>query len=447
MTGMLSQDEKIKRGAEDSGRYFRYMAEYVGFTDEDARAIHESGLIIEKYIPDIVAKFYSQLLRYGPTRKYFIRKDGSIDQDYLQLRMHHLTNFWRRTALGVYDDSYARYVDYVGRSHTSHGADPNIYIHERYVIGQVGFVSHAIREAIYRELHDIDSQWEERAQAAWTKLMMVILEMLARAYGTERDDDTYAPRGEVNHDAIRSLAVLTYEAGLGMVLPTEDTEVLVGKVDEIPEGERKIVQVGDISVGVFHHKGNWYALRNSCLHRGGPVCTGPLNDDTLVCPWHGYQYSVISGKLLVDPSSALAKYNVDLRDGDIYIRVPLIEHEKFDFSVRDAEKPEEKPVEKQTLQENEFLLSDVLPGTIHLVVVEDEDVAVCNIGGTYYAFHNACTHAEGPLNEGELNGVRVTCPWHDSVFDVTSGAVLRGPAVDPVRTYTVTIDGGIGRVE
>jgi len=145
---MLTQDEKIKRGAEDSGRYFRYMAEYVGFSQSDADAIRESGLIIEKYIPDIVAKFYAQLLRYPPTRKYFIRADGSVDQDYLTLRMHHLTNFWRRTASGVYDDEYARYVDYVGRSHTSHGADPNCYIHARYVIGQVGFAQHAISEAI-----------------------------------------------------------------------------------------------------------------------------------------------------------------------------------------------------------------------------------------------------------------------------------------------------------
>ncbi len=444
MVQALSQDEKIKRGAEDSGQYFKYMSEYVGFTAEDAQAIHESGLIIEKYIPNIVADFYSQLLRYAPTRKYFLRKDGSIDQDYLQLRMHHLTNFWRRTAQGVYDDTYARYVDYVGRSHTSHGADPNIFIHERYVIGQVGFVSHAIRTAIYNELSDIDSEWEERAQSAWTKLMMVILEMLARAYGVERDDDTYAPRGEVNHEALHSLAVYTYESGLGMHAATEEEEVLVGREQELPDGQRKIIQFGDLSIGVFHHKGGWYALRNSCLHRGGPVCTGPLKDDILICPWHGYQYSVINGKLLVDPSTALAMYPVELRDGNVYVRLPVSEKELFDLTVVEKK---EQPVEKRVLLDNEFMLSDVPPGKIHLVSVDDEDVAVCNLGGTYYAFHNACTHAEGPLNEGSLDGSSVVCPWHDSVFDVTSGAVLRGPAEDPVRTYRVTVEGEIGRVE
>jgi nitrite reductase/ring-hydroxylating ferredoxin subunit len=142
-----------KRGAEDAGRYFRYMADFVGFTQAHADTIRETALIIEKYIPDVVSKFYAHLLRYPPTRKYFLKQDGSIDQDYLQLRMHHLTNFWRRTAGGVYDDDYARYVDYVGRAHTSQGADPHLYIPERYVIGQVGFMQHAISEAIVKDLY------------------------------------------------------------------------------------------------------------------------------------------------------------------------------------------------------------------------------------------------------------------------------------------------------
>jgi hypothetical protein len=65
----LSKQEKIQRGAEDAGRYFRYMSDFVGFTAEDAKAIREAGLVIEKYIPDIVAQFYTHLLQYVPTRK------------------------------------------------------------------------------------------------------------------------------------------------------------------------------------------------------------------------------------------------------------------------------------------------------------------------------------------------------------------------------------------
>ena len=99
------------------------------------------------------------------------------------------------------------------------------------------------------------------------------------------------------------------------------------------------------------------------------------------------------------------------------------------------------------MQPNEFAVADLPPGAITLVQVDDEDVAVYNCGGGIYATANACTHAEGPLNEGELSGCIVTCPWHDSQFDVRDGSVVRGPADEPVATYTVTIADGIGRVE
>ena len=95
--------------------------------------------------------------------------------EYLQLRMRHLTNFWLRTAEGVYDDEYTRYVDYVGRAHTSRGADPSIYIPERYVIGQVGFLQHAIDQSVIEEMHQIDEDLGHAAEDAWAKLMMVLL--------------------------------------------------------------------------------------------------------------------------------------------------------------------------------------------------------------------------------------------------------------------------------
>ena len=185
----LTQQDKVKRGAQDSWKYFRYMVDFVGFTEEDTRAIKQSGLIIEKHLPSIVGDFYTHLLRYPPTREHFIRKDGTVDQDYLQKRMLHLTNFWRRTAGGVFDEEYARYIDYVGRAHTSHGADPNIYIAERYVIGQVGFIQHAISSALHTDLHEYNPDLEVRASRAWNLLLMVILEMLARAYYDEHEGE------------------------------------------------------------------------------------------------------------------------------------------------------------------------------------------------------------------------------------------------------------------
>jgi nitrite reductase/ring-hydroxylating ferredoxin subunit len=95
------------------------------------------------------------------------------------------------------------------------------------------------------------------------------------------------------------------------------------------------------------------------------------------------------------------------------------------------------------MADNEFRISEVPPGSAKLV----GDVAVFNVDGTSCATQNKCTHKQGPLNEGKLEGSTVTCPWHGSQFNVCTGAVLRGPAKDPLKTYRVIVDGEIGRVE
>jgi nitrite reductase (NADH) small subunit len=444
MPTTLSQEEKVKLGGEDAGRYFRYMAEFVGFTQQDADAIHDTGLVIEKYLPEIVGQFYSHLLSYPPTRRHFLKSDGTVDQNFLQLRMHHLTNFWRRTAAGKFDDDYARYVDYVGRAHTSRGADPNIYIAERYVIGQVGFMQHAISMSLTKELHEIDPDLEVRGLRAWNLLMMVILEMLSRAYSSEHEVELQGAPARIDHGAVFDLAVDAYEYGLGMQRSLGVQEVSAGSIAEIPEGERKIIQVGERSIGVFHHKGKWYALRNSCLHRGGPVCTGTLVGDVLTCPWHGYQYDVTDGHLLVDPSAKLEAYPVEISDDQVHLSVPNTLAEISPPTPIEAATPTSAEIR---LQKNEFRVSEVAPGQAKLLYLDDQPIAVFNVGGTFYATQEACTHLEGPLHEGSLDGNQVTCPWHGSQFDVTNGQVRQGPAREALKTYRVTITGEIGRVE
>jgi nitrite reductase/ring-hydroxylating ferredoxin subunit len=59
-----------------------------------------------------------------------------------------------------------------------------------------------------------------------------------------------------------------------------------------------------------------------------------------------------------------------------------------------------------------------------------------------YAFDDTCTHMGCSLANGELEGTTVTCACHGSQFDVTSGAVLRGPAQRPVRSVPLTVENG-----
>jgi nitrite reductase/ring-hydroxylating ferredoxin subunit len=100
-------------------------------------------------------------------------------------------------------------------------------------------------------------------------------------------------------------------------------------------------------------------------------------------------------------------------------------------------------IDPAPLKENEFRISDVPPGTVLLV----GEVAVFNVDGGFCATQATCPHREGPLNEGTLDGSIVTCPWHGSQFNVCTGAVLQGPAKDPLKTYRVTVNGDVGGVE
>ena len=85
--------------------------------------------------------------------------------------------------------------------------------------------------------------------------------------------------------------------------------------------------------------------------------------------------------------------------------------------------------------------TDVAEGHMRVFDVAGSRVNVANAGGRLFAFDDACTHLGCSLARGELEGTTVTCACHGSQFDVTSGAVLRGPAARPVRSHAVQTDG------
>jgi nitrite reductase/ring-hydroxylating ferredoxin subunit len=74
-------------------------------------------------------------------------------------------------------------------------------------------------------------------------------------------------------------------------------------------------------------------------------------------------------------------------------------------------------------------------------------IAVATVGDAFYAFGDTCTHRGCALAEGDLEATIVTCACHGSQFDVTTGEVLRGPALEPVRSYPVRVEGGVLQVD
>jgi 3-phenylpropionate/trans-cinnamate dioxygenase ferredoxin component len=88
--------------------------------------------------------------------------------------------------------------------------------------------------------------------------------------------------------------------------------------------------------------------------------------------------------------------------------------------------------------------TDAVPaGEARVAYAGDRSLAICNVDGEIFAIDNRCTHDNGPLGEGKLDGDQIECPRHDARFDVRTGHATRLPAVRPVKTYPVRVEKGI----
>ena len=90
---------------------------------------------------------------------------------------------------------------------------------------------------------------------------------------------------------------------------------------------------------------------------------------------------------------------------------------------------------------------DLQPGQAKVVTAGDQRVALFNVGGTYYAIADTCTHRGGPLSEGTLEDDVVTCPWHGARFCVRDGQVQESPAHENVTSYPVRVTDGSIEIE
>jgi nitrite reductase (NADH) small subunit len=119
-------------------------------------------------------------------------------------------------------------------------------------------------------------------------------------------------------------------------LTSAKTTVCLGPVEEFPAGDRRIVQLGKVSVGVFNVQGQFYAVRNYCPHEGAELCRGKLtgtNEPTtkcgeyhwgregmiLRCPWHAWEFDLSTGESLFDSQYRIKTYEVSIHDGQLWL--------------------------------------------------------------------------------------------------------------------------------
>jgi len=93
----------------------------------------------------------------------------------------------------------------------------------------------------------------------------------------------------------------------------------VAKATDIPAGTARIVVVQGEPVALFNVGGVFFALSNTCLHRGGPVGEGEIDGTVVTCPWHGWEYDVRTGKNTINPAARLKTYEVRVEGDDILV--------------------------------------------------------------------------------------------------------------------------------
>ena len=117
-------------------------------------------------------------------------------------------------------------------------------------------------------------------------------------------------------------------------------KIFVGKLDDLKDGDSRLVREGDLEIGVYRRGANLYAYKNLCVHQGGPACQGITmhkveelirpdktsaglrfnhDEEHIVCPWHSFEYDLKTGVCVADKKLKLKKYEVVTEENSIYV--------------------------------------------------------------------------------------------------------------------------------
>ncbi len=91
---------------------------------------------------------------------------------------------------------------------------------------------------------------------------------------------------------------------------------------EIPVGKSKMIELGDRVIALFNIDGKFYAIDNSCTHRGGPLAEGHLDGKEVICPWHIWRFDVTTGHCDINPDLSTNTYPVKVNGEEILVGIP-----------------------------------------------------------------------------------------------------------------------------
>ena len=95
----------------------------------------------------------------------------------------------------------------------------------------------------------------------------------------------------------------------------------IAKTSDIEQGTGKKFIVEGQTIAVFNKGEEFFAIEDTCKHKGGSLGEGELNGDTITCPLHGWQYNITNGECLMNPQVKMKNFSVKVENGEISVEV------------------------------------------------------------------------------------------------------------------------------
>lgn len=95
--------------------------------------------------------------------------------------------------------------------------------------------------------------------------------------------------------------------------------ISIGKTTDFEEGKPRVVEANGRSFAVVKVDGKFYAIDNTCLHRGGPLGEGVMEGHVLECPWHHWKFDVRTGQFVMNPSAKVQTYKVIAENDEVKV--------------------------------------------------------------------------------------------------------------------------------
>lgn len=95
--------------------------------------------------------------------------------------------------------------------------------------------------------------------------------------------------------------------------------VKIAAAADVAPGEGRVVEAGGRTLALFNVDGTFYAIDNTCAHRGGPLGEGDLDGRIVTCPWHAWRWDVTTGANANNPAVRVPCFPVTVENGAVFV--------------------------------------------------------------------------------------------------------------------------------